>query len=209
MIELPSASTGPATLIVVGGHSSGVGKTSVVEHILRSRRRREPWAAVKISAHRHATADDSPPLVEETVSPSLLTQTGRYLEAGACRAFLCRTPDARLADTATFLRGLLAEGTSVIVESNRIARLVLPNILLFIVSPSVADWKPSSGPCLTRADALVTGERAATVPGVVAARGARLDGRPVFEMDADRYVRGLDAWLDGRLAEPRGPHALA
>ena len=30
MIELLSASTGPATLIVVGGHSSGIGKTSVI-----------------------------------------------------------------------------------------------------------------------------------------------------------------------------------
>ena len=152
---------------------------------------------------------DAAPLVEETVWPSPLTQTGRYLEAGACRAFLCRTPDARLAGTAAFLLGLLAKGTSVIVESNRIVRLVRPEVLLFVVSPSVADWKASSEPCLTRADALVTGEPAAAMSRAVAARGARVDNRPVFEMDGDRHVRGLDVWLDGRLAEPRGPHALA
>ena len=75
---------------MVGGHSSGVGKTSVIEDILSTRRRREPWAAVKISAHRHATAATRVPLVEETMWPSPLTQSGRYLEAGARRAFLCR-----------------------------------------------------------------------------------------------------------------------
>lgn len=209
MIRLSSGSSSPATLIVVGGHSSGVGKTSVIEHILRTRRRREHWAAVKVSAHRHDTGATRAPLVEETMWPSPLTQSGRYLEAGACRAFLCRAPDSRLPDATAFISGLLAEGTSVIVESNRIARLMSPDLLLFVVAPSIFDWKPSSGPCLTRADALVTGERRAAVPGAVAAHGASLDDRPVFEMGRDRRVRGLDAWLDGHLAAPRRPHAIA
>lgn len=160
---------------------------------------------MKISAHRHATAGCAP-LIEETERPSALTQTGRYLEAGACRAFLCRTPDAGLADTAGFLRHLLAGGTSLVVESNRIIRLVRPDVLLLVVAPTVADWKPSAGPCLAYADALVAADGAAALPAVLAARGARLDGRPVFEMDGHRQVPGLDAWLSGRLAEAQRRH---
>ncbi|MCC7243720.1 MAG: hypothetical protein IT180_17495 [Acidobacteria bacterium] len=209
MIRLRFACSSHASLIVVGGHSRGVGKTSVVEHILRSRPEDETWAAVKVSAHRHAPASGAGPLVEETLRPSPLTQSGRYLASGARRAFLCRTPDADLPETAAFVRGLLAEGTHVIVESNRLASFVEPDVLLFVVSPSVFDWKPSSGPCLARADALVTGERAAAVPKAIAARGVKLDGRPVFEMTRDRVVRGLDAWVDGRLNQPIRRHAIA
>ncbi|MGE0463116.1 MAG: hypothetical protein AB7Q16_17260, partial [Vicinamibacterales bacterium] len=87
-----------ARLIVVGGHTRAVGKTSTIEHILRSRHG-ECWTAVKISAHRHARADGSAPRVEEATEASPLTQTGRYLEAGASRALLCRTPDTRLPET--------------------------------------------------------------------------------------------------------------
>lgn len=205
-----SACFDPARLIVVGGHSRGVGKTSTIEQILRARPG-ERWTAVKISAHRHARADGAAPLVEEARLASPLTQTGRYLAAGASRALLCRTPDARLAETEQLLQGLLAEGARVIVESNRIARLVRPDVLLFLLSPAIDDWKPSSGPCLERADAVVTTPPAVAVAAALAARGAGLDGRPVFEMDDDRHVAGLDAWLDARLAGPReaGRAALA
>lgn len=188
----------PATLIVVGGHSRSVGKTSTIEQILRSRRG-ESWTAVKISAHRHGCARGASPLVEEARSASPLTQAGRYLAAGASRALLCRTPDARLAEVTTFLRRLLDDGARVIVESNRIAEVLRPDVLLFLVAPAIDDWKPSSGPCLARADALVTPGHAAAAVAAATARGASLDGHPVFEMDGNRHVRGLDVWLDARL----------
>lgn len=194
----------PATLIVVGGHSQGVGKTSTIEHILRARRG-ERWTAVKISAHRHARASGASPLVEEARLASPLTQAGRYLAAGASRALLCRTPNARLAETTRFLQRLLDDGARVIVESNRIAEVLRPDVLLFLVAPAIDDWKPSSGPCLARADALVTLGHAAAAAAAATAHGASLDGQPVFEMDGDRHVRGLDAWLNAKLAGAAGP----
>jgi len=192
-----------ARLIVVGGHTRAVGKTSTIEHILRARRG-ERWTAVKISAHRHAHADGSAPRVEEATEASPLTQTGRYLEAGASRALLCRTPDTRLPETAALLQRLLAGGHRVIVESNRIVSLVHADVVLFLVAPALDDWKLSSGACLTRADALVSTGRSALVAAALAARGAGVDNRPVFRMDGDRRVHGLDAWLDARLARARG-----
>lgn len=193
----PSSPARPS-LIVVGGHSRGVGKTSLIEYIL-ARRRDEAWTAVKISAHRHAPPGADPPLVEEADAASPHTQTGRYLAAGASRAYLCRTPEARLRDTARFLEGLLAGGTSVIVESNRIAGLVAPDLALFVVDPSIADWKGSSPLVLGRADALVTPGDAAGAREAAFAHGWPGGARPILEMDRLRRVPALDAWLDERL----------
>lgn len=90
-------------IIVIGGHSRGVGKTTIIEHILRARL----WPhtiAVKISAHRHANGDGEVPLVEEAQEASPLTQSGRYLAAGASRAFLVRAPSASLPRAAGVVR---------------------------------------------------------------------------------------------------------
>ncbi len=188
-----------ARLIVVGGHTRSVGKTSTVECILRARRG-ERWTAVKVSAHRHACSDGSAHEVEEATRASPITQTGRYLEAGAWRALLCRTPDARLRETAALLHRLLAMGERVIVESNRIVPFVGPDVVLFLVAPAMDDWKRSSSSCLASADALVSSGRPAAVAAAIAAHGAGLDGRPVFQLDEDRRAQGLDVWLDARLS---------
>src|SRR5688572_15626512 len=107
------------TLVLVGGHSRGVGKTSAIEAILRWQAQRR-WAAVKVSAHRHAAPHETKPIVEEDLAAGSHTQTGRYLCAGAKRAFLCRTPASHLAQTADFVRRLRESGFDVAVESNRL-----------------------------------------------------------------------------------------
>jgi chloramphenicol 3-O-phosphotransferase len=140
------------TLVVVGGHSRGVGKTSLVEQLLRTTR--EPWVAIKISGHRHAAKGARVPFVKEARRRSPRTQTGRYLAAGAARAFLVRAPDAALARAAAFIESLRESGANVIVESNRIVRHVTPDAVLFVVDPHVSDWKPTSALCLKVADAV-------------------------------------------------------
>jgi hypothetical protein len=134
---------GRGALIVVGGHSRGVGKTSVIERLLRERAG-EPWIAIKISAHRHAPEGTTAPLIEEAHAGSPLTQTGRYLLAGARRAFLVRAPEAALTQAAAFIESRRAQGANVIVESNRVVQYVRADVLLFVVDPRIDDWKPSS-----------------------------------------------------------------
>jgi hypothetical protein len=141
-------------LVVVGGHSRGVGKTLLIEQWLQARSR-EKWIAVKISAHRHAPDDTAVPLIEETVAPSPATQTGRYLAAGAARAFLVRAPDAALAQAAAFVETLRDAGTHVITESNRLARCLHPDLLFFVIDPAVDDWKDSSADCLSVPNVIV------------------------------------------------------
>lgn len=146
-------------LIVVGGHSRRIGKTTVVTTILSSLRD-QAWAAIKISAHRHGSALDC---LEET-RPGQESQAARYLDAGARRAFLYRAPDHSLPDAARRVEQLLAAGCDVIAESNRIAEWIPPDLVLFVIAPDVADWKPSSKACLSRASAIVLSRASGTVP---------------------------------------------
>jgi hypothetical protein len=134
-------------LIMVGGHSRGVGKTLLIERWLRARQGAR-WIGVKVSAHRHAPDGMNVPLIEEAHAATPTTQTGRYLLAGAARAFLVRAPDTALAHAAAFVDALRDDGAHVIVESNRLVRYVQPQLLLFVVDPDIDDWKASSADCL-------------------------------------------------------------
>ena len=185
------------TTIVVAGHSRGVGKTTVIEAILGSQLRRR-WAAVKVSAHRHCEPDEMRPLVERTWFADPRTQTGRYLSAGADRAFLCRTPSAQLPETATFIRDIRVAGFDVIVESNRIVDFIEPDVVLFVVAPQIADWKSSSGVALPRTHAFVVRDpREETALEAVQALQAK--GRLGFAMGHGDETARLLAWLAARL----------
>ena len=140
------------TLVVVGGHSRGVGKTSLIEHLLRTSR--EPWVAIKISARHHAAKGASVAIVDEARHASPRSETGRYLAAGAARALVIRAADIALARAATLIESLRAEGANVIVESNRIVRYVKPDAMLFVMDPHINDWDPTSALCLPIADAV-------------------------------------------------------
>lgn len=150
-------------LLVVGGHSRNVGKTTVIERLL-AEHREQRWVAVKISAHRHAPEDTVAPLIEEHRDADPQTQTGRYLLAGARRAFLVRASDGAMARAAAFVESLLADGWNVIVESNRIVAHVVPNAVVFVIDPRNADWKPSSDACLAVANEVVYRHRSGPPP---------------------------------------------
>jgi hypothetical protein len=144
-------------LVMVGGHSRGVGKTLLIEQWLRARD--EDWIAVKVSAHRHQAAGTERSLVEEAFSPHANTQAGRYLRAGATRAFLVRAPASALPCAASFVTSLRQTGARVIVESNRLVTYLHPDVLFFVIDPDVADWKPSSVACLHTPDVILCRHR--------------------------------------------------
>jgi len=120
-------------LVVVGGHSRGVGKTSIMNIILGAMPEMD-WHAVKISSHRHSTC----PSPVATGSPELL-----------------RLPDNEFAFGLAGLKSMLEDGRNLLVESNRIVAHLDPDVLIFVVDPLNPDWKATSALCLKRADALV------------------------------------------------------
>jgi hypothetical protein len=196
-------------IIVVGGHSRGVGKTALVEHLLRTSTATHV-TAVKISAHRHAPKGCPAPVIEEAFDASPFDQTGRYLSAGAERAWLCRCPTAQLAEAAAFVGRLRADGWDVIVESNRIVEHLAPDLLFFVISGQVHDWKASSGCCLRRADAVVLSRGTLAVPSeATRLAGPGLAWVPVFAFTAAWTVPGIGPWVRAALAHPRPGERIA
>lgn len=182
-------------LIVVGGHSRHVGKTTVVAAALTALRPAN-WVAIKISSHSHGSGSG---LVEET-DPHSGSPSARYLQAGALRAFLLRAPDERMIDASDTVRDLIQSGQDVIAESNRLVACFRPDLVLFATSPSISDWKPSANLCLEAADAVVVSGEGNWLESAPASLDRALLSVPQFRMDTGRQcVDGLAAWLRQRL----------
>jgi hypothetical protein len=189
-------------LVVVGGHSRGVGKTLVIERLLRAYAD-QGWIAFKVSAHRHGSADTPTAAIEEASMASGDAQTNRYLMAGARRAFLARATDSLLPRVCELVESARAEGSNVLVESNRVAGRLVADAVLFVVDPLIDDWKASSPRCLDRADAIVCERTFATASAETDMLRAITMGRPLFLTADPCERRRLIRWLGWHLATRR------
>jgi len=161
-------------LVVVGGHARKTGKTAVVCSLIRAVAE-AGWTAVKIARHPHGAGVYQ--IDEETVPGA--TDTGRYLAAGARRAFLVRTAPGGLAAAMPAVRGILDLGPHAIVESNSILEFVRPDLYLAVAAADRPDdFKESAGRYFARADAVVVVDTGHTAGG----RGVpeTWSGRPCF-----------------------------
>ena len=146
-------------VIVVGGHSRRVGKTSVVSGIIAALAEYR-WSAFKITQHRHgpgaadAGQNDAWAISEET-DRSGGSDTSRFLAAGAERAFLVQTEPDRLAEAMPAVERKLAESKNAIVESNSVLRFLRPDLYLAVIDPATADFKASAEEFLDRANAVI------------------------------------------------------
>ena len=157
-------------LVVVGGHSRNVGKTSVMAGLIAGLRE-YAWLAVKITQFGHgicalqgeacdcATEDHSWAISEERNRDSG-SDTSRYLQAGAARALWVRTEQGRLAEAMPALREKIATADNVILESNSVLRFVRPDVYLTVLDPATEDFKTSAQEFLDRADAVILHESA-------------------------------------------------
>jgi hypothetical protein len=145
-------------IVVVGGSSRSVGKTALVCGLIAALPEFR-WTAVKITTHEH----DKPKPIWEEKNPGYGSDTGRYLAAGALRAFLTTpamhnhppTPD--LAPVLDELWPNFGPRTNLIFESNSILGHLQPNLCLLVQGAADhATRKPSFDFALQYADALVT-----------------------------------------------------
>ena len=143
-----------ARLVVVGGQVRKVGKTSLVTALIRAFPQ-TGWTAVKISGHAHGTA--APALVEEK-DRSGKTDTARFLQAGAARAFWVQCPAERLAEMVPRLQELAKREEAVIIESTSLLEILEPAVALLVLDPGREDFKDSARAHLERVDAFVTFE---------------------------------------------------
>ena len=183
-------------LVVVGGHSRSVGKTSVVAELISALPELD-WTAIKITQYGHgvcsangeacdcATADHSWAISEEH-DRSGKTDTSRFLLAGAQRALWVRTEQGRLAEAMPALRQRMNNSKNVIVESNSLLKFIRPDLYLPVLRPLTADFKKSAQQFLDRASAVILHAQ-----GDVSWRGVSLKsvaGRPVFRIMPPPYV---------------------
>ena len=184
-------------IVMIGGHSRNVGKTSVVAGLIAAMPSCH-WTAVKITQFGNAicsrdgqpcdcaTADHSWAISEERQA-SDKTDTARFLLAGAARSLWVRTQQGRLAEAIPDLRHHLAGARNIIVESNSAVKFLRPDLYLAVLDPATEDFKDSSRQFLDRAHALVV-QSGAESPRWKNVSAALLAAKPKFYVQPPQYV---------------------
>lgn len=157
-------------IVVVGGHSRNIGKTSVVASLI-ARLPEFHWTAFKITQYGHGfcTADGAPcdcQTDDHTIAisaerdPNTGTDSARFLAAGAVRSLWVRTRQGMLAEAMPRIRKEIAAAENAIagnaiLESNSILQFLRPDLYLTVLDQGTADFKDSARLYLDRADAVL------------------------------------------------------
>ena len=185
-------------LVVVGGHSRSLGKTSVTAGLIRKLRDRQ-WTALKITQYGNSICEDHAGAcgcepesgeefeLSEEYEPGK-TDSGRFLAAGAARSFWLRVPSGGLPRAADIVHKVLTQSENTIVESNSVLELVRPNLFLMLLDFGCEDFKPSSLRFMDRADAFVVIDRGINVPVWENAACGMWDHKPQFYVKPPVYV---------------------
>ena len=186
-------------LVVVGGHSRSVGKTSLAAGIIAANPELR-WTALKItqyghgicSAHGHdcscAIEDpDCPYAISRELDRNSGSDTSRFLSAGAEEVYWARTRVGQLETAMPALRDMIASREFVIMESNSILRFLRPDVYLPLLRFDVDDFKLSSRIYLQRADAYVVVGSTACRPAWPGIPPSLLDEKPVFRVEPPSY----------------------
>jgi len=185
------------SLIVVGGHSRSVGKTSVVAGLIAALPEFR-WTAMKITQYGHGicsangklcdcATDDHSWAVSEERDRSGESDSSRFLVAGAARSLWVRTRQGMLAEAMPRLRKELAAADNAILESNSVMRFLRPDLYLTVLDAATADFKTSAQQFLDRADAVILHDAADDV----AWKNVSLKpvaARPMFHIKPPQYV---------------------
>src|SRR6195952_5648609 len=128
-------------VVVIGGHTRNIGKTSVVAGVIRAFAEMN-WTAFKITQFGHGmcsangepcdceTASHTVAISEERAGGDSTTDSGRYLAAGAVRSFWVRTRQGDLSEARPRIRKEIARAENVVIESNSILRFLRPDLYL-------------------------------------------------------------------------------
>lgn len=207
-------------VVVVGGHSRNIGKTSVMAELIR-RVRPPDWAAVKITQYGHGLCSlNSEPcscdpgkhsfaLTEERIRAGR-GDTRRLLRAGARRSLWLRVREGQLPRAFPALLRALRREKWVMIESNSILGLLAPALYLFVLDRFQRDFKASAQKYLGRADALITiGEPSDANPWPeVDVR--LLESKPIFTVSPPEYSNeDLNRFVRQKLGLPENAQRFA
>lgn len=188
-------------VIVVGGHSRNIGKTSVVAGLI-ARLPQYRWTAFKITQYGHGfcTADGAPCdcqtddhtlAISTERDGSTGTDSARFLAAGAAKSLWVRTRQGMLAEAMPRIRKELEQAENAILESNSILQFLKPDLYLAVLDQGTADFKDSARLFLDRADAvLLAGNSRNLKPQWRGVSLKLIEGKPQFVIGPPEYVTG-------------------
>jgi hypothetical protein len=185
------------SIIVIGGHSRSVGKTSVVAGLIAALPELH-WTAIKITQYGHGicsangelcdcATDDHSWAVTEERDRSGESDTSRFLVSGAARSLWVRTRQGMLAEAMPRVRKELAGAENAILESNSVMRFLRPDLYLTVLDTATADFKTSAQEFLDRADAAILHDSS---PGVAWTNVSLkpVATKPTFHIRPPQYV---------------------
>jgi hypothetical protein len=183
-------------LVVVGGHTRNIGKTSVMCSIIRATRHLA-WTAIKITQYGHGVCSkdgkscecalpDHPFALQQELDRADRSDTSRFLAAGAGKSYWARTAAGNLGEGMPALRRLWQSSENTIVESNSILQFVKPDLYLTVLDFGIADFKDSSRRYLDRADAVIAVSTAEPIWSGVAESLWR--NKPIFQVAPPDYT---------------------
>ena len=201
------------SVVVIGGHSRNVGKTSVVAGLIAALPAYN-WTAFKVTQFGHgrcslngkpcqcATADHAWAITEEK-DRSGKSDSSRFLAAGAKHSYWVRTAVGKLSEAMPAIQRRLNQAENAILESNSIMGFIQPNVYISVLDPAVEDFKESAREYLARADALIVHQKSANQKGGTGSWrevSHELRRVPVFSIREPEYVtRELVEFVEERV----------
>lgn len=185
-------------IVVIGGHSRSVGKTSVVAGLIAALPEYR-WTALKITQFGHgicsadgkpcdcATTEDHFKALSDERDTSGDSDTSRFLVAGAERSIWVRTRQGMLSEAMPDIERRLRGAENVIMESNSIMGLIDPDLYLTVLDAAQSDFKVSANEFLDRADAVIFHQNGAG-PKWDAVDLDRIAGKPRFFIQPPPYI---------------------
>jgi len=152
-------------LVMVGGHSRNVGKTSVVAGIIAGLPELG-WTAAKITQFGHGVCSVNGKVCGCSVSEHQFsiteerqhatgTDTSRFLDAGARRSLWIRTKQGELASALPAFTQKIEADEYVIVESNSLRRFMEPELYIQVLELANPDFKVSAQQFFDLSDAYI------------------------------------------------------
>ncbi len=186
------------SIIVIGGHSRSVGKTSVVAGLIAALPEFH-WTAVKITQYGHGicsangelcdcATDDHSWAVTEERDRSGESDTSRFLVSGAARSLWVRTRQGMLAEAMPRVRKELAGAENAILESNSVMRFLRPDLYLTVLDTATADFKTSAQEFLDRADAVILHDSSSADVAWTNVSLKPVATKPTFHIRPPQYV---------------------
>jgi len=153
-------------LLIVGGTKRNIGKTSLIERIIKKFSSDYNIVAFKIKTiypndtFFHGTdrnplsADEKFRLIEEK-NTNGNEDTNRMLKAGAKKVFKIKTKATNIVEAYKELKNKINSNSLLICESNTLRKTVNPTIYLFVKEANYEDMKPSAKEVIKFADKII------------------------------------------------------